>query len=135
MVEARGDIWTLPAENGTPRNLTRSNGTAERDPAWSPDGRWIAFFDDRSGEYELCVMPADGKGERKALTSAGGPFKSGIWWSPDSKWITFGDKTGRLFLVSAEGGEVKEVDREPWGGMPQPSFSQDKRVDHLRQDG
>ena len=70
-------------------------------------------------------MPADGKGERKALTSAGGPFKSGIWWSPDSKWITFGDKTGRLFLVSAEGGEAKEVDREPWGGMPQPSFSQD----------
>ncbi len=46
LAEARGDVWTLPAEHGSPRNLTRTSGVAERDPTWSPDGRWIAYFSD-----------------------------------------------------------------------------------------
>src|SRR5262249_53778322 len=53
IVEARGDIWTLPATKGSARNLTRTSGVAERDAAWSPDGKWIAYFSDASGEYEL----------------------------------------------------------------------------------
>ena len=57
--EARGEVFTVPAEHGVVRNLTRSSGVAERSPAWSPDGKTIAYFSDRSGEYELTIRPAD----------------------------------------------------------------------------
>ncbi|MFZ4574606.1 MAG: S41 family peptidase [Phycisphaerales bacterium] len=61
VVEGRGDIWTVPAKEGITRNLTRSAGVFERDPAWSPDGKWIAYFSDESGEYELWVRSSDAK--------------------------------------------------------------------------
>jgi len=60
--EARGDVFTVPAEHGVVRNLTRSSGVAERSPAWSPDGKTLAYFSDRSGEYEVTLRPADGSG-------------------------------------------------------------------------
>ncbi|MBI1189602.1 MAG: peptidase S41 [Tepidisphaera sp.] len=60
-IEARGDIWTAPAKEGPARNLTRTDGVAERDPAWSPDGAWIAYFSDETGENELWVRPSDAK--------------------------------------------------------------------------
>jgi tricorn protease-like protein/C-terminal processing protease CtpA/Prc len=65
VVEARGDLWSLPAKEGVPRNLSRTNGVFERDPAWSPDGRWIAYFSDESGEYELYVRPSDAREPEK----------------------------------------------------------------------
>ena len=127
VVEARGDIWTLPAENGVPRNLTATNGVAERTPAWSPDGKWIAWFDDSAGGcYELYTIAADGKGEKRRLTTGDGAFKLEIVWSPDSKWIAIGDKAGRLSLVNAESGEQKLVATELWGeNAPSPQFSHD----------
>jgi tricorn protease-like protein/C-terminal processing protease CtpA/Prc len=64
-LEARGDIWSLPAKEGVTRNLTRSNGFAERDPEWSPDGKWIAYFSDQSGEYELWIRPSDARPAEK----------------------------------------------------------------------
>ena len=124
-VSARGDLWTAPAENGTPRPLTSTSGVFERDPTWSPDGKSIAYFDDSTGEYELFVMPADGKGERKQLTSDGGPFKNDITWSPDSKRIAYSDKTGTLWLVTIEDGARMRVDRDPRARTLRPSFSHD----------
>ena len=125
VVAARGDIWTLPTENGSPRLLVHSSGVAERSPAWSPDGENIAFFDDSTGEYELYVMPANGKGEKRALTTDGGPFKEGITWSPDSKKLTYGDKTGSLWLVTLADASRVLVDRDPRAKTPNPSFSHD----------
>jgi tricorn protease len=124
-VAARGDVWTAPAENGVPINLSRSVDVAERTPAWSPDGKTIAFFDDSTGEYELYTMPADGKGTKKQLTTDGGPFKVRIQWSPDSKRILFADKTGTSYLIDAEGGPVKAVDKEAWRGNLDTEWSHD----------
>jgi tricorn protease len=115
-VAARGDIWSAPAENGVPRNMTRTDGIAERNPAWSPDGKWIAYFDDSTGEYELWAMPADGKGAKKQLTKDGGPFKTSIQWFPDSKKLIYQDKTCTAYLVDFETGERKTIDKEPWDG-------------------
>ncbi len=129
-VGARGDVWTLPAKEGPPRPLTRTDGVAERSPAWSPDGRWIAYFTDASGDYELAVTQSDGKGETKTLTSGGGPFKTWISWSPDSQRILFGDKSGAIFAIAAAGGPVTEIDREPFGFFGQggtPNWSHDSR--------
>lgn len=127
-VEARGDIWSAPAENGTPRNLTRTSGVHETDPAWSPDGKSIAYFSDASGEYELYVMPADGKGEAKRVTIDGNCYRTGITWAPDSKKVVIGDKTGAIYLVELEGGKVTLIDRNPWEiSMGPVSWSHDSR--------
>jgi tricorn protease len=127
VVEARGDIWTLPAEHGSPRNLTRTSGVAEREASWSPDGRWIAYFSDATGEYELYITQSDGKGETKQLTSGSATFYDDPVWSPDSKHIVFGDKTGRLHLHTIDSGETKVVYKDPWNEPGRPSWSHDSR--------
>jgi tricorn protease-like protein/C-terminal processing protease CtpA/Prc len=63
VVSGRGDLWSLPAREGVARNLTRTDGVFERSPRWSPDGRWIAYFSDETGEYELWVRPSDARGD------------------------------------------------------------------------
>lgn len=132
VVEARGDIWTLPAKNGSPRNLTRSSGAAERLPAWSPDGRWIAYFSDEMGEYELFIRPSDGSGTPRRLTDSMGPFKTGIQWTPDSKSLLYSDKTGNAWLIEVPPEdeapeEPVHVGNNPWGQFPSVSFSKDGR--------
>ncbi len=127
-LEARGDLWSVPAENGTPRALTRSADAAERDPAWSPDGKHIAYFSDATGEYELYLLQADGKGEPRKVTGDGTCFRTGITWSPDSKKMVIGDKTGSIFLVDVESGTSKLIDKNPWEITMGPvSWSVDSR--------
>jgi tricorn protease len=85
--QARGEILTVPAEKGDPRNLTNTPAAADRDPAWSPDGKSIAYFTDESGEYELCIRAQDGRGEVKHIKLGDGSpsfFYSPVW-SPDGK--------------------------------------------------
>src|SRR6267154_3525357 len=98
VVEARGEIFTIPAEKGDVRNQTNSSGTAERIPAWSPDGKWIAYFSDRSGEYELTIRPADGRGAEQQLTHLGAGFRYSPQWSPDSQKIAFLDSTMQVWI-------------------------------------
>ena len=124
-VEARGDIWTLPAKNGSPRNLTRSNGVADRMPSWSPDGRWIAWFSDQSGEYELYVTQSDGRGETRQLTRDGQAWRYDPVWSPDSRHIVFTDKAGNIFLHTIESGDTRLVDTDPFSNRPDVSWSHD----------
>src|ERR1039457_2380700 len=103
LFEARGDIFSAPAEHGVVLNLTRTSGVAERYPAWSPDGKWIAFFSDRTGEYELTNRSAEGatgtnQVEEQTLTKFGPGFRYRPQWSPDSKKIAFIDKAMRINL-------------------------------------
>ncbi|MBM3495810.1 MAG: hypothetical protein FJX72_16020, partial [Armatimonadetes bacterium] len=126
-IAARGDIWTSPTKNGVPRNLTRSNGSNEREPTWSPDGKWIAYFSDASGEYEIYITQSDGRGETKQLTKDGKLFRYGINWSPDSKRIAFTDQSGQLLVHTVESGETKVVDTDPWGETVGASWSADSR--------
>ena len=69
--EARGDLFTVPAEKGNARNLTNSPAWRERDPVWSPDGKWIAYLSDRSGEYEIYLRKGDGEGDETRVTTDG----------------------------------------------------------------
>jgi len=114
VVQARGDIWTLPAEEGALRNLSQSDGVFERDPAWSPDGRWIAYFADTTGEYELYITQSDGKGESKQLTEGSTTFYMDPVWSPDSTMIAFFDKAGNIWLHTIESGETTKVATDPY---------------------
>ncbi len=112
--EARGDIFTVPAEHGVVRNLTRSSGVAERSPTWSPDGKTIAYFSDRSGEYELTLRNADGTGEEQVLTRLGPGFRYRPYWSPDSKKLVFIDQAMRIQMHDLEKKETRQIGKELW---------------------
>ncbi|MBM4111059.1 MAG: hypothetical protein FJ254_06865, partial [Phycisphaerae bacterium] len=124
---ARGDIWSVPAEHGTPRNLTRTDGIFERNASWSPDGKTIAYFSDATGEYELWTMSADGKGEARQVTKGGTCFRTSITWAPDSKRLVMTDKTGAIDLVTLEDGSVRRIDRDPEARAIPVAFSHDSR--------
>ena len=113
----RGDIWTMPVENGFKRNLNRTDGTAERDPAWSPDGKWIAYFSDSTGEYELCIQRGDGSGETRQLTSGLKGFFYNPTWSPDSKKISYADQTGSIWVQLIDEEETLFIDKDPWANQ------------------
>ena len=112
--QARGEIFTVPAENGVIRKLTHTSGAAERYPAWSPDGKHIAYMSDATGEYELYIRPADGTGGEERLTSLGEGLRYNPFWSPDSRKIAFWDYTQTLNIYDMESHRITEVDTGLW---------------------
>jgi tricorn protease len=131
VAEARGDIFTIPAEKGDTRNVSRTPGAAERDPAWSPDGKSIAYFSDASGEYQLFVRDQDGIQPPRAIDlGPGASFFYAPHWSPDSKHVAYTDKHLRLWYVDAAGGKPVKVDtglRGGFGSTPELSWSPDSQ--------
>ena len=130
ILTARGEVFTVPAEKGEIRNLTHSSGVAERAATWSPDGRWVAYLSDRSGEYEVYVRPADGSGEERRVTGDSGG--GGLWhfppvWSPDSKKIAYGDKDSKLKWVDVASGKITEADRSSQGDITDYTWAPDSR--------
>jgi tricorn protease len=113
--EAHGEILTVPAEYGDIRNLTRSPAVADRDPAWSPDGKWIAYFSDESGEYALHLRSQDGLSEtRKIDLGKPGSFFYQPRFSPDSRKIVYSDKRLQLWYVDLADGKPVLVDTGPY---------------------
>ena len=112
VVEARGEIFSLPAEKGIVKNLTNTSGFAERFPAWSPDGRYIAYWSDKSGEYELTVRDLTEGGKEKKLTDLGPGFRYHLYWSPNSKKLAFVDQTMTIYVYNMKTGTLDKVDQE-----------------------
>jgi tricorn protease len=122
--EAHGEILTVPVEHGDIRNLTNTVGVAERDPAWSPDGKWIAYFSDESGEYALHLRQQDGMGEVKKIDLGNPPsFFYSPTWSPDSKKIAYSDKRLDLWYLDIDRGKPLHVDTNPYDGGPGTGFN------------
>jgi len=109
--EARGEIFTVPAKNGSVRNLTNSSGAADRAPAWSPDGQHVSWFSDEGGEYHLVIADQFG-GNRKKINFKKPTFYYTPVWSPDSKYISFGDADRNLWVVNVETGSAQLIDNE-----------------------
>ena len=124
---ARGDLYTLPAKDGATRNLTGTQGVREHSPAWSPDGKTIAYLSDRTGEHEVWVRSQDGTGEPRRLTNDGSSWRFPPVFSPDGKKLAFADKKRRLVLLDVASGAQTEVDRSDEGDLDSYRFSPDGR--------
>ncbi|HKF02768.1 MAG TPA: hypothetical protein VKB49_10660, partial [Candidatus Sulfotelmatobacter sp.] len=135
--EAHGEILTVPIEHGDIRNLTNTTGAAERDPSWSPDGKWIAYFSDVSGEYQLYLAAQDGLGEVRKIDLGTPPtFYYSPTWSPDSKKIAYCDKRLNLWYLEVDGGKPVLIDTNPYdsGPIAAPVWSGDSRwITYARQ--
>ncbi|MEW6743951.1 MAG: S41 family peptidase [Planctomycetota bacterium] len=109
--EARGDLFLVPKDENAPtRNLTRSPGTRERFPQISPDGKKVAFFSDRSGEYQLYLMALEGDLDWEPITTELDRTVYHLEWSPDGTKILFGNKDFSLFYVDVGTRELTKID-------------------------
>lgn len=111
IVGARGDIFSVPKKDGITKNLTRTSGIAERYPSWSPDGRYIAYWSDKTGEYELIVRDLKNNSE-KQISKQGPGFRYQLFWSPDSKKLIFVDQEMHIKLANITNNTIIKIDQE-----------------------
>src|SRR6267142_2090528 len=127
VIEARGNIFTVPAEHGSIRILTMDNSSVhELNPAWSPDGKWIAYLSDKTGEYEVYLRPQMG-GDDIRVTTDGSMYRYGPTWSPDSKKLLYWDKMHRLWWISTEEKRPVQVDQGDYGDITDGSWAPDSQ--------
>jgi tricorn protease len=124
---ARGDIFSVPAKEGEIRNFTQTPGVRERDASWSPDGKWIAYLSDRSGDYEIYVRAADATGEERRITNNAKAWRFEPQWSPDSKMLAFSDKDHALHVLDVASGKVTSADKDDYGDITDYRWSPDSR--------
>src|SRR4029077_5587208 len=127
VVVARGDIFSVPAKDGTSRALTKTSNAHERDAVWSPDGKWIAYNSDESGENELYVRSQDGKGQPQQLTKASDTYYYQPIWSPDSKKLLWSDRLQRLRYLDVASKAVTEVAQDKAGEIESYDWSPDSQ--------
>ncbi|MEM8961497.1 MAG: S41 family peptidase [Acidobacteriota bacterium] len=124
---ARGEVFSAPIEKGPVRNLTQSSGAHDRDAAWSPDGRSIAYVSDASGEDQIWIVDQAGKGEAKMLTSGHEVRLFSPQWSSDSEHIAYVDKDGQLFVVEVSSGDKVVAGDDIFGNIFDYEWSPDGR--------
>ncbi|MBD3178463.1 MAG: hypothetical protein GF417_02105 [Candidatus Latescibacteria bacterium] len=124
--QARGDIYTAPAEYGDIRNLTESSGARDRYPSWSPDGKWIAYISDKSGDDEVYLIDQMGEEEEKKLTGDG-HFKQNVIWSPDSEKLLYSNEANELYMLEIDGSSPELICRNEHRDITSYHWSPDSR--------
>ncbi len=127
IVVARGDLFSVPAKHGTERALSHTSNAHERDAVWSPDGKWIAYNSDETGENELYIQAQDGKGKPQQVTKAADTYYYQAIWSPDSKKLLWSDRLQRLRFVDVASKAVTEVAHDKNGEIESYDWSPDSQ--------
>jgi len=112
--EARGELFNVPVLEGYILNMTKTSGAFDHDPAWSPDGKYIAYWSDQSGEYEIYLQSGDGISEPKQLTHRKKGFGYTLFWSPDSKKLAFIDETNDISVLDVESKKIRVAGNTNW---------------------
>ncbi len=112
--EARGELFNVPVLEGYVINMTKSSGAFDHDPSWSPDGKYIAYWSDFSGEYEIYLQTSDGNSEPKQLTRRNKGFGYKLFWSPNSKKLAFIDETNVISVLDVESRKVTVAGNTNW---------------------
>jgi tricorn protease len=111
LFDARGDIFSVPAKNGPTLNLTQTQGVRETSPSWSPDGRYISYYSDATGEYEIYLLENRKGAKPKQVTFGSSAWMYDPQWAPNSKYLVFFDRSLKLKYYDVEKGIVKVVDK------------------------
>jgi len=127
LFSARGDIFSIPAENGPTYNLTNTQGVREIYPRWSPDGKYISYYSDASGEYEIYLIENRKGATARKLTSESSAWKYDSEWSPNSKYLLYFDRTLQLKLVDVSTGNTTIVTHADRDEIRSYSFSPDSK--------
>ncbi len=127
VLSGRGDIFTLPAKKGVTKRLTETNGVHERSPVWSPDGKYIAYWSDETGEYEIYLQDKNNKKPAEKITSNNDTYPYQLTWSPDSKKIMWSDKKLRLRYIDIESKNITEITTSDYGDIRDYTWSPDSK--------
>lgn len=125
--DARGDIFTVPAKSGITRNLTQTSNAHDRNVAWSPDGKYIAYISDLTGEDEIYITDQEGNISAVQITKGADTYKYDITWSPDAKKIMWADKKNRLQYVDIETKKIIQIDLDSLGEYGSYTWSPDSK--------
>src|ERR1700681_4230445 len=126
-IAARGEVFTVPAKEGSIRNLTHSAGVREQHVAWAPNGLWIAYISDRTGEDEIYITAQDGLAPEEAMTSGHKGFMFQPVWSSDSSKIAWADKDCKLWYVDVKNKKPVQVDSAKYGEIVNYNWSPDSK--------
>ncbi len=126
LLVVRGDLFSIPAEHGSTRNITQTPGVDEDHPAWSPDGKLVAYTTDATGEQQLAVRPAMG-GEERVLTHFTEGFFYQPVWAPGGDRLAFSDNEHRLWIIALAGGEPQQIAQDRYQEMHDYNWSPDGR--------
>lgn len=125
LFDARGDIFSVPAKNGPTINLTQTQGVRETGPTWSPDGKYVSYYSDATGEYEIYLLENKKGAKAKQITSGSSAWMYVAKWSDNSKYLLFFDRTLKLKYLDVESGKVKVVDTANRNEIREYNFSPD----------
>lgn len=125
LFDARGDIFSVPAKNGPSINLTQTQGVRETAPTWSPDGKYISYYSDATGEYEIYILENKKGAKAKQITTGSSAWMYDAKWSANSKYLVFFDRSLKLKYVDVESGTVKVVDTANRNEITEYNFSPD----------
>ncbi|MFC2137576.1 S41 family peptidase [Bacteroidota bacterium] len=124
---ARGEIFSVPVKEGYTRNLTNTPGVHEREAMWSPDGKYIAYISDKTGEFEIYIEDQNGSKPAVQLTQNSDTYLYDIYWSPDSKKILWSDRKMRLRFINVESKEITEVAQGKYDEIDDYNWSPDSK--------
>ena len=122
-ITARGDVYNVPVTEGVTRNLTATSGAHERAAEWSPNGKWIAYISDATGETELYLQAYDGSEEPVQLTKNSETYIASFQWSPDSKHLLYYDRKGRLYILNISTKQPTLVMQSEWSDYRSTSYT------------
>lgn len=125
LFDARGDIFSVPAKDGPSLNLTQTQGVRETSPSWSPNGKYISYYSDATGEYEIYLLENKKGAKAKQITFGSSSWMYDAKWSPDSKYLLFFDRSLKLKYLNVESGELNVADVATRNEITDYAFSPD----------